>query len=81
MEHFWCSGSVKSDRALQDGKSKSQKSQQQEKDILKDLSILGGGFGPYCSTLSRDERAKLNRREKVKLDIEFQRLRKFGQDW
>ena len=66
---------------MQDGKSKSEKSQQQEKDMLKDLGILGGGFGPYCPTLSRLERANLNRREKVKLDIEFQRLRNSGQDW
>lgn len=78
---FGVNASVKKDSAVQDGKSKSEKSQQQEKDMLKDLGILGGGFGPYCPTLSRLERANLNRREKVKLDIEFQRLRNSGQDW
>lgn len=53
---------------------KNKESEQKQKELLRDLDVTPGGWGPYCSGLTREQRACLNTREKVKLDVEFRRL-------
>ena len=48
--------------------------QKQERQLLKELNILGGGWGPYSSALTREQRLMLNTREKTKLDVEYKKL-------
>ena len=59
---------------------KTELARQKEKQLLKELGILGGGWGPYCSQLDRAERQKLSAREKVKLDVEFAKLKLASKD-
>ena len=47
---------------------------------MKRLGVLGGGWGQYCSNLERHERHLLNQREKVKLDVEFAKLKQQSKD-
>ena len=53
---------------------KNKESEQKQKELLRDLDVTPGGWGPYCSGLTREQRACLNAREKVKLDVEYRRL-------
>ena len=59
---------------------KTELARQKEKQLLKELGILGGGWGPYCSQLEREDRQKLSAREKVKLDVEFAKLKLASKD-
>ena len=53
---------------------KSKESEKKQKSLLRDLDVAPGGWGPYCRTMSRQDRGMLNTREKVKLDVEFRRM-------
>ena len=59
---------------------KTELAHRKEKELLRDLGLVGGGWGPYCSQLGRDDRNKLSAREKVKLDVEFAKLKLESKD-
>lgn len=56
------------------GRWNSKESKKKERRLLNSLGIIRGGWGPYCSDLSKVERAQLNAREKTKIDVEYKKL-------
>lgn len=66
--------------AAQDPKQFSKDTRKRERELLRSLGIVGGGWGPYCQHLTRDERLLLNSREKVKVDVEVQRMKEWERD-
>ena len=62
----------------QDSGWKNKETKRQERQMLRELGVLGGGWGAFCSNLARNEREKLNWRERTKLDVECARL--FGKE-
>ena len=56
------------------GRWKSKESKRKERHLIKELGIMGGGWGPCWSDLNRLERSKFVAREKTKIDVEDQKL-------
>lgn len=60
--------------SFQDYGYKDGKSEKKQRELLKELDVALDGWGPYCSNLDRQSRKKLNKREMMKLDVEYKRL-------